>query len=210
MVSTYWKIKTYLIISFLLFGIQKETAQVLIGPTIGLNWGAFSIGNLIGASTKSSLGPSFGAIVEIPMIPLLSIRVEPSYIQKGSDVYFPDLGGPDILKERNQYFQVPVELKIDLPVAVFSPHVLIGPNLGYLLSAKRSTNQSGGIDLDNKSRFKDLDCALDFGAGLEYSIAPLIRATLDYKYSLGLLNISEYSPVHTRGIQISAGLLFSI
>ncbi len=209
MASINWKIKTYLIICFLLFGIQKDTAQILIGPTIGLNWSAFSIGNLIGASAKSSLGPSFGAIVEVPLIPLLSIRVEPSYIQKGSDVYFPDMGGPSIVKERNQYFQVPVELKANLPLPVFSPHIFLGPNVGYLLSAKATSNPNYP-EIDDRSSYKSFDLGVDAGAGLEFSIAPLIKANLDYKYSSGLLNISKTSPVHTRGIQLSAGLLFSI
>ena len=197
-------------ISFLLFGFQKDTAQILIGPTIGLNWGAFSIGNLIGAeSANSSLGPSFGAIVEVPLIPLLSIRVEPSYIQKGSDVSFPYMDGPLILKERNQYFQLPLELQANLPLPVFSPHIFLGPNVGYLLSAKM--NQGPNYpEIDDKSSYKSFDLGVDYGVGLEFGIAPLIKANLDYKYSSGLLNISKYSPVHTRGIQILAGLLFSI
>ena len=209
MVSINWKIKTCLIISLLLFSIQKDTAQILIGPTIGLSWSAFSIGNLIGASARSSLGTTFGAIVEVPLIPLLSIRVEPSYIQKGSDVYFPDMGGPDILEERNRYFQVPVELKANLPLPLLSPHIFLGPNVGYLLSAKINPG-SNHPEIDDKSSYQSFDLGVDVGAGLEFGVAPLIKANLDYKYSSGLLNISEYSPVHTRGIQISAGLLFSI
>jgi opacity protein-like surface antigen len=63
-----------------------------------------------------------------------------------------------------------------------------------------------------KDSYKKFDCALDFGAGLEYSIAPLIKANLDYKYSLGLLNIdnTNFTPTHTRGNQIFASILFSI
>jgi opacity protein-like surface antigen len=212
MVQINWKIKTYLIIIFLLFGIQKNTAQILIGPTFGLNWGAFSIANLNGSvSAKSMLGISFGAIAEIPLIPFLSIRIEPSYIQKGSDVYYPDMGGSSIIKLRNQYFQIPVELKANLPLPVISPHIFLGPDIGYLLSAKQGSNHSS-IEIDVKDSYKKFDCALDFGAGLEYSIAPLIKANLDYKYSLGLLNIdnTNFTPTHTRGNQIFASILFSI
>ena len=203
-----WKIETFLIISFLVLCIQKENAQILIGPTIGLNWSAFSTADLT-VPSKSSLGSSFGVIAEFSLVSLLSFRVEPSYIQKGSNEYWPDMGGPDIVKLRLQYFQIPVELQANLPISVFSSHIFIGPNIGYLLSANHSSTHSKKI-VDVLDYYNKFDCSLDFGAGLEYNIVSLIKGNLDYKYSLGLLNIRKTGPIHTRGIQIVAGILFSI
>ena len=212
MVEIHSKSRTYLVITFLLLGVQKETAQFLVGPNVGLNWGALTIENIRGSlSVNSTLESSFGAIIEFPLNPIISLRVEPSYTQTGSDVYFNDMGGPTILKHRNQYVQAPILLQASLPLPVISPHLLLGPNIGYLLWANMGSNRNSQL-FDIKDDFNNFDFGVIIGAGLEYRIAPLIKANLDYNYSMGLLNIDKtnHLPTHTRGIQVFASILFSI
>lgn len=177
------------------------------------------ISSLSGISNTSLLlGTSVGAIVEIPMNGILSLRAEPSYIQKGTDVTVVITNSntnASWSKLRSQYLQIPVELKAILPMPLFTPHIFFGPNVGYLLSAKAEsfdaiTGQE--FDGDVKHQDKNVDFAIDFGAGLDYSITPLIKANFDLKYSLGLMNIDNTSTgaVYTRGFQMFVGVLFSI
>jgi hypothetical protein len=195
-----------------LFGRQESTAQILFGPSIGLNWTTFSIDNLAGASSKPLLCNSLGAIADFPLNDVLSIRVEPTYIQKGSQWKNLPSGSqlPLEAKIRFQYVQIPVELKANLPMPVLSPYIFIGPNVSYLLSAKEESTpstQENVMDLYNNFVY-----AIDFGTGLDYSIGPPIIAHFDLTYSLGLMNIEKAnrSVIHMHGIEIFVGVLFSV
>jgi hypothetical protein len=214
MMTTNSKIKTCLFVFYLAIGAQVSKAQILIGPNAGLNWSRFSINH--NAYGTTLLGSSFGAIAELPLNGILSIRVEPSYIQKGLQWIYVYAGGAPTsslfsINSYFNYFQIPIELKANLPVPFVSPYLLVGPNVGYLLSAKEG--QSGSTPQEDRTDFyKKFDCALDCGAGLDLGIAPLIKASFNVKYSLGLLNIEKISAtdLQSHGIQIYAGVLFCI
>jgi len=157
----------------------------MIGPNVGLNWGTFLDKNALpinGESNTSILGASLGAIAEFEINRILSVRVEPSYIQKGTDTQY---SWPFMLedKDRFQYLQIPIELEAKLPVFPFTPHIFFGPNVGYLLSA-REEDSDPFQEYSVKNGYKTLDFALDFGAGIEYSIAPPVMANLDVKSAL--------------------------
>ena len=210
MMRTNSKLKTCLFTFFFFIGAQVSTAQISIGPNAGLNWTRFlSNHNAYGTTL---LGTSYGAIAELPLNGIFSIRLEPSYIQKGFQWTYG--GGAPILLVRNSYFnyfQIPIELKVNLPTPVVSPYVLVGPNVGYLLSAKN--NPPGSTQQEDETDFyKKVGGTLDFGAGIDFGIAPLIKASFDAKYSLGLLNMEKSSAyeLQTHGVQIYVAVLFSI
>ena len=213
-----WKIKSCLIVFSFLIGIQESNAQILIGPNVGLNWGIFSFGNTQALTlNKALLGPSLGAIVEIPIYGILSVRAEPSYIQKGSD-FTVDNSLPLETKVYPQYLQIPVELQANLPMTIFTPHVFLGPNVGFLLSGKGQWISAFDPEpeFDVKNIIKNIDFGMDFGAGLDFSITPLIKANIDFKYSLGLPNIlkpgagTTLLTAYTHGYQVLVGVLFTI
>jgi hypothetical protein len=207
-----WKITRCAFCFYFLFGRQESTAQILFGPNVGLNWTTFSIDNLAGTTSTPLLCNSLGAIAEFPLNDILSIRVEPSYIQKGSQWKNLPSGSPLPLETeiRFQYLQIPVELKASLPTPIVSPHILIGPNVSYLLSAKEGPTLSTQEDV--KDFYRDFVYTLDFGTGLDYSIAPLIKGHFDLKYSIGLMNIEkkDKGDVHMHGVQIFVAVLFSV
>jgi hypothetical protein len=193
------------------FGAQTSTAQVSIGPNVGLNWTHFSIDHnyLLGTPL---MGSSFGAIAQLPLNGILSIRVEPSYIQKGIQWPFGGEGPTSyLINSYFNYFQLPIELKANLPIPVVSPYILVGPNIGYLLSAKQGLAGSTPQE-DITDDYQKVDCALDFGAGLDFGITPFTTASCNVKYSSGLLIKGKTSVIdlQTHGVQIYISVLFSI
>ncbi len=210
MMRTNSKLKACLFTFFFFIGAQVSTAQISIGPNVGLNWTRFFSNN--NAYGTTLLGNSYGAIAELPLNGILSIRLEPSYLQKGFQWTYGG-GAPTLLVINSyfNYFQIPFELKANLPTPIVSPYVLIGPNVSYLLSAK-DTSPGSAQQQDETDFYKKLGGTLDFGAGLDCGIAPLIKASFEIKYSLGLLNMEKSSAyeLQTHGVQIYLAVLFSI
>jgi len=187
---------------------QISTAQIFIGPSAGVNWGIFKVENQSeGVSNSSRIGVAIGVIADFPLDKIFSIRVEPSYIQKGTEI----TAQPTINKFHFGYLQVPIEAKVSIPTSIVNVHIIVGPNIGYLLSAKfQSTDFAQELDI--KDGYKNYDFALDAGVGLDYPVSPMVKAGIDIKYSLGLVNIDKGTAgaINTRGFQLMAGILFAI
>jgi len=98
--------------------------------------------------------------------------------------------------DAGDWLSVPLLLKVKFDVLpTLKPFVFAGPEVFFRLS---------------NSSFKTTNFAADIGAGVEFSIAPLISIILSGRYVLGLININNnptvLGEVKSRNIYIFGGV----
>jgi hypothetical protein len=191
-----------------IFRSPELLSQIMIGPKGGINQSILSIENQIPNTLNSyRAGIILGGIIEVRLSEILSMQVEPTYIQKGSLISFYNGIQQVDTKTHLGYLQLPLFMKIRLPNHSVTPFAFIGPNIGILLSEKTESNLTYPVFAEY---FKNTDYAIDAGVGFEYNISPLTILTMDVRYSLGIYNIDDTNigAVRTRGIQLLVGVLF--
>ena len=172
-------------------------------------------------------GMVIGIVGEVSLNNILAIQISPRYMEKGKSLgTFTITGdaGPEALGtyeafEKLDYYEVSAIAVAKLPATLISPHAFVGACVGHLASATvnlpSSTTQRSD-DQDIKDRFESSDVCIDFGAGVEYQLSPLLGVRIDGRYSLGLTNIwksdptSIYESAKSNSIQITLGALVSI
>ena len=209
---------------------QASKAQfgVAIGGHMGLNIANASYSpDLQTAFSKSSrLGFGIGAVLELRFIPYIAISIEPSYLQKGSKIdgpFYVDQNGNPVQATATTKLSVlefPVLLKAKLPVGPVKPYALFGPTLGIVMSSTETDELKGGfkfqdgsssMDTDIKNTTSSTDFGLMFGAGVEFSVAPMVALTFDGRYALGLTNLlSNQQNQQTQLSVKSNGIMFFV
>lgn len=166
-------------------------------------------------STRSFL--EAGGVVDVGLGRRLSLRFEPMFRVKGSDVTFALFGPAPSTPTgslRLSYLELPVLLSLSLGSGAVRPYLLAGPTLGYLTSAKAKDNASG-TETDALDAFNRTDLGVSLGGGLS---APVGRARVfvEGRYNLGLKNIlkeskdTEGATLKTRGVAVAAGVTFRL
>jgi hypothetical protein len=204
----------FILLFLAVFVNQELCSQILIGPKAGLSLGVFSIANQASdASNSLRIGFLFGSAIEARISDMFSIQIEPAYNQKGALISFND----GETKIRFGYVQIPLTLKVRFENQPITPYLFVGPNVGFLLSAKAESNLNSPmhieyIEYDEKPNSKETDVAIDFGAGCEYNMSTSLILTADVRYSLGIYDIDKTSrgAVKTRCIQILIGTLIPL
>jgi opacity protein-like surface antigen len=207
-------------------------AQFSIGPRFGINLASISDDPEwpSGYDEGGLLGFVFGASVEIGIAGPMYIDVQPSYIQKGQEVTGPFIINTNqgqvqvqgTLKNKASYIQFPILAKFKFPAGPVKPYGFLGPNIGINMSATQEFEGGGqSIDQDNEN-ISSIDFGIDFGAGVEFGIAPMMSLLLDVRYSLGLTNLVDQQPqaqqgqqqqevsAKASGIQIMIGAMFGL
>lgn len=201
-------------ILFVLLPVSTLTAQVLEDDSpseagdisFGVRGGLtlYSIetevsGGLFGNISETSdnkLGFALGVFAEIPLTPIFSFQPELLFVQKGGsegsdpfddDDFFDD--DDDVLDEGGSltfnYLDIPLLARANIPIeADFSPYVVAGPSIGYLLSA----SASAGDDEDIEEFFKSYNFSFVLGAGVDFG-----NLSVDLRYDIGLTNILDDS-----------------
>jgi hypothetical protein len=193
------------------------TAETRIGIVGGVNFatlhetpaeeGLFSARSLFEA----------GAVVDLGLGGRFSLRLEPMFLVKGSDVSFALSGPPPSTPNgafRLSYVELPVLLSVSLGSGSFRPYLLAGPTVGYLTSAK-AQRLATGEEMDTLDLFKRTDIGASFGGGFSVPVGGA-RVFVEGRYSLGLKNILKDTPdtagstLKTRGVQVAAGVTFHL
>jgi len=198
------------VIIVLAIAIQPIFAQdgaMQFGVKVGLNLANVSTdpepeGVSFDAVTKFGVG----GIMLYPLSEVLDLQVEAMYLLKGSKAEF-DFFGTVFESELNlAYLSVPVMVRYNLGSEDTSPYIVVGPEFGFLLSAKVKVDD---IEEDLKDDFKSLDLGLNIGAGvsMDMGTTPMF---VEVRYSLGLSNIEDNddSTTKTTGIQLFVGMMF--
>lgn len=188
----------------------SASGQVTVGFQGGLSLAKIS-GDGVADDLSNRTGISIGAFLETPISGMLSFQPEVNYAQKGAKDS--DEGFEVSLKI--DYIEVPLLVKFDLPTSgSISPHVLVGPALGFKAGCKIGGEQ-GGTDVDVDCSEDDIDLkSFDFGAivgaGVGFPAGPG-EARIGARYNFGLLDVensSEGEGVTNRAFSLLVGFSF--
>ncbi len=156
-------------------------------------------------------GFHLGLIVEVPLHELLTL--EPGIIAeiKGFKYEEEDMTETYILRDYLLYTDIPVNVKLRIPLGMIKPYVEAGPYIGFGVYGKSWITYDGDDESEDiewggdNGDFKRLDYGLNFGAGVE-----LGRVIIGASYGLGLANIANMSDaeIKHRVIRITLGVKF--
>lgn len=188
--------------------VQTASAQLFgVGVKGGVNFANLSgdfifreDGITVEPNLKTRPGFVIGASMRSRLLPLISLQPEILYSEKGAkfDLRGQDIGMPGASIDGSidlKYLEVPILLRVGLPIPGFSPFVYAGPAFAYTLSAEttlefRLAGFSETETQDIKDEVKNFDYGLVIGGGMEFGL-PLIKIHAELRYTLGLRNIPD-------------------
>ncbi|OCK42303.1 hypothetical protein BA195_11820 [Tenacibaculum soleae] len=192
--------KVLLVITIITAGFTVNAQDVKFGVKAGLN-----IANVSGEGIENNdARTSFhvGAVAEIEISEKFTIQPELVYSAQGAKT-----------KEDN----VDVTMKLDyLNVPVMAKYYVaesfsleVGPQIGFLLSAKAKAEQGGQsqeADIKDEAKIKSVDFGLNFGAGYKLENG----LNFGVRYNLGLSKVSDIpdSTGKNGTFQVSVGYFF--
>ena len=171
----------------LLLSSQVTTAQISIGPKVGINVSNLSGLSLGDVKAKSLVGFHVGGYVAFR---LGSIAIQPELLYSTQGAKIEDAGSSENLKLN--YFTVPVMLKF---ITKSGLYLEAGPQLGFKTGAK-----FGSADV--KETVNDSDFSLD--AGLGYLLNGL---GFGARYCVGISKLGDASSVTPGNVDYKNGVL---
>lgn len=187
------------------------------GSNIGIR-GGLNIANLGGSdveNTDSKTGVNFGGFFHYAINEIFSIQPEVLYSAKGAKAKFVEDGVTVDAKLNLNYIDIPVLLVVNLPVenASIKPHLIVGPHMGILLSAKVK-GEAGGFsgEVDVKDVYKSTDFGAVVGAGIGIPVGNNML-NFDFRYHQGLTSIDDSGEdldEKNRGFSINAAFGFNL
>ena len=133
------------------------------------------------ATLKSKVGFMGGIFLAFNFGRVVTIQSEVLYTMKGATYMALDDSYTDKLYA--DYIEVPLLLKLKLPLPVVQPFVFAGPTVGFKLSEKLESN---GEEIPlTEALLKNNDYGAIFGAGLNLGR----NFMLDVRYSLGMQKV---------------------
>lgn len=191
-----------------------------IGFKVGTNLAGMTIDDLSSAALdlanidgKMRPGMQLGLVIEKDLIPLIDLRIEALYTQKGSIQTSTDYAGTGATLDVNStynYFEVPIMAKVK-----FGPvYVTAGPYFGYALSGTVSTTLAG-VTTDAVMDFatagiNQFDYGVNAGIGAQFGIGPL-GAFVEARGGMGMANMYETPTadefMKNMGLALSVGIL---
>jgi hypothetical protein len=169
---------------------QRAESAVGFGVKLGLALSTLSSDDLDDIEfldLEHKLGFAVGGLVNIPLSPMVSLQPELLYVTKGADVEF---FGEDVGYIALNYLEVPVLLRVDVPVAgSVAPFIVAGPALGFVVSAKAVDNDGDTENIKDDVEALDLGFILGGGLGIPLSSGGLLE--IEARYEHGLSNIDD-------------------
>jgi hypothetical protein len=158
------------------------------------------------AAWKNKVGFNGGVFLAIHFSRVVTVQWEALYTMKGASYVALDDSYADKLYA--DYVEVPLLLKLRIPMPVVQPFVFAGPTVGFKLQEKWESN---GEDVPLvQELFLDSDYGAIFGAGLDLGRNFMV----DIRYSLGLPKVisafrGEVEPDFKNGVwSASLGIAF--
>jgi len=178
---------------FALFLVGSVAAQNKFG--FGLKAGLNSAMEMTSdGSTDMRIGFHGGIFLEIPLANRLALQPEVVYSMQG--------GTDPLGTDKIDYVNLPIMFKIFVNQA-HSFSIDIGPQAGYMISAKRTGKNGNTTNLYNDSRWNKFDAAIclgisykitkNFHAGLRFNISVTSFGTankVEYRHGVGQLGVS--------------------
>jgi len=158
------------------------------------------------ATLKNKVGFNAGVFLALNFGKVVTVQWEVLYTMKGAQYVALDDSYTDKLYA--DYIEVPLLLKLRLPLPIVQPFVFAGPSVGFKLKEKL---QSNGADVPlDQALLKNNDYGAVFGAGLNLGR----NFMLDVRYSLGMQKVistiqGEVQPDFRNGVwSASLGIAF--
>ncbi|MGZ5515778.1 MAG: outer membrane beta-barrel protein, partial [Candidatus Aminicenantales bacterium] len=158
------------------------------------------------ATLKNKVGFNGGVFLALNFGRVVTIQWEALYTMKGATYVALDDSYTDKLYA--DYIEVPLLLKLKLPLPVIQPFVFAGPTVGFKLQEKLESNGEQVPLTENL--LKNNDYGAIFGAGLNLGRNFMV----DVRYSLGMQKVistvqGSVQPDFTNGVwSASLGIAF--
>jgi hypothetical protein len=191
------------------FNSNSYSQSLGLGLESGLN---IANVNLTPASLSSSSRTGFmvGGFADIGVSRIFAIRPGVRYVTKGFSVS--DNFGQTLTHKLN-YLEIPMLLKVSIPLRQVKPYFLAGPTLGIQLSATGELTNGVQVQTgDVGTSYETIDLGLFFGSGLEFNVGSNADIFSGFGYSLGLTNTSKTNnlTIKNYGLQITGGVKFGL
>ena len=196
-----------LVFAALLFlGIGQVSAQVRLGVKGGLNIASVHFSTDV-LQSDNVTGFQIGPMIE-GSLPLVGLGFDAAilYAQKGLETKTVS-GEKTSLK--NDYIDVPVNLKWKLGLPVMKVYLAAGPYVGFRVGGNKIWELPGSMV--DQVKTKSFSAGLNFGAGVE--LISHLQVGLNYglgltnNYSMESLSLTK-SDGKNRGWSVTAGILF--
>jgi len=161
--------------------------------------------------TDSKLGFSVGGFLTYRIHDLISIQPEVLLTQKKANSTSDLEGGTWTYKLDLIYLEIPVLVKVDVPVrSSIKPSVFAGPAVALKLSGKAKSEFTEGVVDRVVGGLESFDFGIIFGAGAEFRLGFFKRGkfSADIRYNLGLTKINTEKDIKTRAITLMLGYIF--
>ncbi len=187
-------------------------AETRVGIQAGASFSTFQTSpQEEGVDFGTRTGLVAGTVVDLGLGRRLTLRLEPAYAQRGSELVIRLFGEESRGKLKLEYVELPVLLRVGLGGGRIQPYLIGGPTVAYRLSAK---TQTGAESEDVSEFFQRWDFGIAAGGGLEFP-AGSARVFLEGRYNFGLTNTTagedaaDFS-AKNRGPQAVAGVTFAV
>ncbi len=203
--------KRSILILFLLFSAYSAS-HAQLSVKLGIE-GGISASNVVitpTATTDPKTGPVFGASVDLNFVKILSVSTGVFYVPKG----YTAKNGNITFNEKFTYLEVPLLVKVGIPLILIKPYLLAGPSFGFNLSAEEvqsNGQQTATVDISNK--IEPMDTGILLGAGVDINVSKKSFVFVQAAFSLGLSNILKGVPnvsMKNYGFRITGGLRFNL
>jgi opacity protein-like surface antigen len=187
--------------------VTSAGAERLVGFRAGASVASQSTdGEIVpGVTWRRRTGAALGMCWDVALSRRIGLRMEPMYVQKGTEVRWPAALEKFDNLVAYDYLCLPVNLKLLLGVERIRPFVFGGPDAGVAIST-RAVLRKNGRKIDIVSRSFDL--SMDVGGGLELAVRGNVVVVIDARYSRGLADIDGSPDVtmHNRAWIFLAGI----
>ena len=223
----------FLLLSFFLLSTSVIAQSHQIGLFGGVNLAKVDVDIKDGEQqieTNNKAGFALGGVVCLSLANNIALQIEPAYMQKGSKVIVEWLENGSSFKMdqtfKTNYIDIPLLLKVSLGQGNTRPYLLAGGSIAFktgdakvkvdkvTVDGRDVTSLLSSEEREIEWKIKSTDFGLNFGAGVIFPVATY-HLFLEGQYNLGLTNINDEDnadegTLKTKGIQIKAGLLFSL
>jgi len=205
------RIRIYFAVALVLMSSVSAMAIEIsgLGVKAGANFSSFS-GPDVEQEWKNRMALVGGVFFTLKLNDLLAIQPEILYSQKGPKWDAP-LGGDAFVGTVNlDYLEIPVLVKILIPVGANSrirPNLFAGPYMGFKMSA-RLKGTWGATTIDRTmDQIKSTDLGYVLGVGSDFVVGTG-KITLDVRYGMSFSTIATDSTMKNQTISAMIGYSF--
>ena len=205
------KIRSIVLSTALLLVAGLFTTAMAQNPVSFGVQGGMNIANITGADfdVDARFGLTVGAVLDIN-VPVLPFGIQSGihYTQKGAK----DSEDGESVTLKFDYIEIPVMARFQLgPPGPISPHLVIGPYLGFNVNAEVEGSGEGGsisFDLDDETRSTEFGATA--GIGLDFNLGVTrLNAMARYSYAFTTIFESDFDDGERNAVlSVTVGIRF--